>query len=144
MSAHSESIPRTDETSLGLSTANVVSIVGQVKRGLPFSRLTRFQKVSQLPLDGITRVMDLPARTLARRKTGGRLTSAESERLLRLSLIYDQAVALFEGDAALARQWLQSPSKALGNQSPLTFTETEPGAREVEHLIGRLEHGVFT
>ncbi|HEX9285718.1 MAG TPA: antitoxin Xre/MbcA/ParS toxin-binding domain-containing protein, partial [Thermoanaerobaculia bacterium] len=33
---------------------------------------------------------------------------------------------------------------ALGLVSPLAMTKTEPGAIEVERLIGRTEHGVFS
>jgi uncharacterized protein (DUF2384 family) len=40
--------------------------------------------------------------------------------------------------------WLRSPNRALGGESPLALSKTEVGAREVENLIGRLEHGVFT
>jgi putative toxin-antitoxin system antitoxin component (TIGR02293 family) len=39
---------------------------------------------------------------------------------------------------------LNRPNKELGDESPLDFTRTEIGARDVEDLIGRLEHGVFT
>jgi uncharacterized protein (DUF2384 family) len=39
---------------------------------------------------------------------------------------------------------LIAPRKAFGNQSPLDYSRTELGAREVENLIGRLEHGVFS
>jgi putative toxin-antitoxin system antitoxin component (TIGR02293 family) len=53
-------------------------------------------------------------------------------------------VQLFEGDADAARRWLTTPSKELDNTAPLDFARTELGAREVEDLIGRLEHGVFT
>ena len=55
----------------------------------------------------------------------------------------DMAVALFEGDIAAARKWLQMPQRGLGGETPLDFASTEVGAREVENLIGRLEHGVF-
>jgi putative toxin-antitoxin system antitoxin component (TIGR02293 family) len=40
--------------------------------------------------------------------------------------------------------WLKSPQKALGGKTPLEYSDTEPGAREVEDLLGRLEHGVFS
>jgi len=36
------------------------------------------------------------------------------------------------------------PNRALGNLSPLEMAATETGAREVENLMGRLEHGVFS
>lgn len=68
----------------------------------------------------------------------------ESERLLRLSSVFEKAVELFEGDVAAAVNWLVSPRKALGDHTPLEYSRTELGAREVEGLIGRLEHGVFS
>jgi len=69
-------------------------------------------------------------------------SGAESERLLRLAGVLEKAAALFEGDAAAARHWLQTPNHALGNVAPLTFAQTEIGARAVEDLIDRLEYGV--
>jgi putative toxin-antitoxin system antitoxin component (TIGR02293 family) len=68
----------------------------------------------------------------------------ESERLLRISGVFERAVELFEGDIAAAVTWLTTPQKSLGRHSPLIYARTEVGAREVENLIGRLEHGVFT
>ena len=39
---------------------------------------------------------------------------------------------------------LSKPVKALGMKTPLQYAATESGAREVENLLGRLEHGVFS
>jgi uncharacterized protein (DUF2384 family) len=39
---------------------------------------------------------------------------------------------------------LTRPARALDGQTPLDFAGTEAGAREVESLIGRLEHAVYT
>jgi putative toxin-antitoxin system antitoxin component (TIGR02293 family) len=47
-------------------------------------------------------------------------------------------------DVAGAISWLAAPKKALGHETPLAYSRTELGAREVENLIGRLEHGVFS
>jgi putative toxin-antitoxin system antitoxin component (TIGR02293 family) len=74
----------------------------------------------------------------------GRFAPDESERLLRVSTVFEKAVELFEGDVAGAVTWLTSPRRALGYQTPLAYSRTELGAREVENLIGRLEHGVFS
>ena len=43
-----------------------------------------------------------------------------------------------------ARQWLTSPQYGLGGAVPLEYAETEVGAREVEDLLGRIEHGVYS
>jgi putative toxin-antitoxin system antitoxin component (TIGR02293 family) len=72
------------------------------------------------------------------------LSSDESEKLLRLSAVFEQAIELFEGNDTDALNWLTTPKKALENETPLAYSRTELGAREVEHLIGRLEHGVFS
>jgi putative toxin-antitoxin system antitoxin component (TIGR02293 family) len=119
-------------------------MVEEVRKGFPYGALVRFHRESGLPVGTIADLVQLPQRTLMRRKAGGRLRPDESERLLRVSGVFEKAVELFEGDADAARRWLTTPSGELGNQAPLQFARTEIGARDVEDLIGRLEHGVFT
>jgi putative toxin-antitoxin system antitoxin component (TIGR02293 family) len=92
----------------------------------------------------IATAIDIPERTLARRRATGRLAPDESERLFRISTVFEKAVALFEGDVPAAINWLTTPKRAIGHQTPWDYSRFEPGAREVENLIGRLEHGVFT
>ena len=62
----------------------------------------------------------------------------------RYERFFDEALELFEGDAQAAERWLSSPKAALGGAVPSELAETGVGAREVEALIGRLEHGVFS
>jgi putative toxin-antitoxin system antitoxin component (TIGR02293 family) len=130
--------------SLGLKDASVAGLVKAIRSGLSFASLARFERHSGLSLPLLAKVLCIPPRTLARRKSDGTLTSEESERLLRLAGLFDQTVALFEGSSSAAAKWLQAPSQALGNVAPLTLAETEIGARAVEDLIGRLEHGVYS
>ena len=47
-------------------------------------------------------------------------------------------------DEGLARKWLKEPAWALGDVAPLAYADTELGSKEVEELLGRIEHGVFT
>jgi putative toxin-antitoxin system antitoxin component (TIGR02293 family) len=84
----------------------------------------------------------IPPRTLARRKESKRLQPEESDRLIRISRITGLAIQLFEGGLDAARAGLLSPHPALGHAIPLEFAANEVGAREVENLIGRLEHGI--
>ncbi|MGB9461150.1 MAG: MbcA/ParS/Xre antitoxin family protein [Candidatus Acidiferrum sp.] len=42
-----------------------------------------------------------------------------------------------------ARRWLERPLRELGSQTPLQLAATEPGSREVERVLGRIEHGIF-
>jgi putative toxin-antitoxin system antitoxin component (TIGR02293 family) len=129
--------------SLGLRFEHSIDVVRQLEGGLPYSALRNFRNYSRLTLDRIGQLVRITSRTLARRRTQGRLTHNESERLWRMAMIFEQAVRLFEGDVAAAGRWLESPSKALGGATPFAASGTEVGAREVESLIGRLEFGIF-
>ena len=135
---------RTRGASLGLTATRTDDLVDQIDRGLPFKALESLAALSGLSVIRIAAVLGVPERTLARRKAAGKLAPDESERLLRLSIVFENAVELFEGDVVGAVTWLTSPKKALGHQTPLAYSRTELGAREVEDLIGRLEHGVFS
>jgi putative toxin-antitoxin system antitoxin component (TIGR02293 family) len=136
--------PAVRVATLGIAVDNVVEVGTLIKAGFRYEALARFHSVSRLPLDVIIHAVRIPPRTLARRKAAGRLSRDESERLLRLAGVFESAVRLFEGDVDAARTWLQAPARAFGGKTPLAVAETEIGAREVEDLVGRLEHGVFS
>jgi putative toxin-antitoxin system antitoxin component (TIGR02293 family) len=71
------------------------------------------------------------------------LAQDESERVIRLFGLYQRAVEVF-ADQERATRWFSSRPKALGGKTPLEFMATEPGARYVEKLLGRIEQGVFS
>jgi putative toxin-antitoxin system antitoxin component (TIGR02293 family) len=129
---------------LGLKASSSGDLIRQVRRGFSFHALLDLESRSGVSVSEIASIIDLPPRTLARRKSSGRLSSDESEKLLRLSAVFEQAVDLFEGDGTSALKWLTTPKKVLENQTPLAYSRTELGAREVQNLMGRLEHGVFS
>jgi putative toxin-antitoxin system antitoxin component (TIGR02293 family) len=133
-----------DGSSLGLAANNTAELILQVERGFSYKALRTFESNSGMSISMIASVIGVPARTLARRKAVGRITPEESERLLRISTVFEKAVELFEGDVAEAVNWLTNPRKIFDNRPPLVYARTEVGAREVENLIGRLEHGAFS
>lgn len=130
--------------SVGAKSGNLSSLIKDVTQGLPYSSLSTLHKQTKLPLECIVKIAQVSPRTLARRKKAGRFVQIESERLLRLGLVFEKTLELFEGDLEATNRWLISPAKALGGVTPLDMLQTEIGAREVEDLIGRLEHGVIS
>jgi putative toxin-antitoxin system antitoxin component (TIGR02293 family) len=135
---------RTRGASIGLTATETAHLVRQIEAGLPFKALESLAALSGLPVTWIASTIGIPERTLARRKAAGKFAADESERLLRISAMFEKAVELFEGDVAGAVTWLTTPKRALAYQTPLVYSRTELGGREVENLIGRLEHGVFS
>ena len=130
--------------SLGLGASDTAELIQQVESGFSFATLQTLEFNSGLALSLLASIIGIPQRTLARRQTAGKLAPDESERLLRVSNLFEKCVELFEGDVTAAVNWLTTPKKALNQERPLMYARTEFGAREVEDLIGRLEHGVFS
>ncbi len=58
--------------------------------------------------------------------------------------VFAKALELFEGDRDAASEWMLSPLPALGGETPIDIARTEAGARQVENLVGRIEHGVYS
>jgi putative toxin-antitoxin system antitoxin component (TIGR02293 family) len=129
-------------TLLGLNTYDSLELHDRVEQGLSYEALERLRRALDLPLSRFGELIRIPPRTLARRREAKRLQPEESDRLLRLAKIVGLAIQLFEGGLEEARAWLLTPQQALGNAIPLQFAANEVGAREVENLIGRLEHGI--
>jgi putative toxin-antitoxin system antitoxin component (TIGR02293 family) len=129
---------------LGLAAGDVITLSEETHAGFPYRALTRFQHAALLSMRELADLLLVPSRTLARRREQGRLRSDESDRLLRAARVFAKALALFEGDSAAAKQWLTTPKVALRGRAPFDLAKTDVGAREVETLVDRLEHGVFS
>jgi putative toxin-antitoxin system antitoxin component (TIGR02293 family) len=129
---------------LGLGATGTTDLINIIQKGLPFNTVTHLASETTLSVPEIASLIELPSRTLARRRSSGKLRRDESERLVRLSSVFDKALELFEGDTSATVAWLKRPARALGNETPLEYARFEIGAQEVEELIGQLEHGVFS
>lgn len=129
---------------LGLKDRSWSRLITSIERGLPYSALEHLQRNTRLDPDEFLQWIGIAPRTQARRKLQGRLTAEESDRLLRAARVFGRALELHEGNRAAAVQWLASRPRALGGATPLEVSRTELGAREVETLIGRIEHGVYS
>lgn len=131
-------------TSIGAAYETWLEAERIVERGLPLGAIDRLAEASGMSYERIKKLARLTAATLARRRRAGRLSPEESERILRISRVFEGAVHLFRGDRAAATRWLDTPLPALANRAPMDLSRTEVGAREVEDLIGRIQHGVVT
>jgi putative toxin-antitoxin system antitoxin component (TIGR02293 family) len=129
---------------LGLRASDPLSLAEKVEEGFPIRTFLRLQRTLNIGSSDLARIVNITLRTLARRKATGRLEPDESDRLLRVARVYKAALDLFESDRTAALAWLSRPNRALNGKTPLQLATTDVGAREVERLITRLEHGVST
>ncbi len=122
--------------------ASPLDLAQAIRDGLPIAAFFELQSRLELTTSLLGEVLALPARTLQRRREEGRLSKEESDRLARLRRVFEEARRLLGSDGAAA-EWFKEPQVALAGSSPLALCDTEPGAREVERLLGRIEHGVY-
>lgn len=48
------------------------------------------------------------------------------------------------GDPAKAFLWLRRPNAVLRNATPIDLLDTPEGIQQVDTLLGRIEHGVYS
>ena len=120
-------------------------VTARVRAGLPVAEFDALRELLGLTVEGLAAKIGISIATLSRRRQSGQpLDAGHSDRLLRFARLFRLAAELYDGDEAGARDWLRKPARALDGETPLDHADTEAGAREVESLIGRLEHGVYT
>lgn len=118
-------------------------LIEVLRVGLPMHELDDLQASLEVPMDKLFPMLGISKATLHRRKAGGRLGPAESDRIVRFAKLMGKAVEVMESEEQ-ARHWLRAPQLGLGGAVPLEYAETEVGARAVEELLGRIEQGVYS
>ncbi len=110
------------------------------RRGLPISALDALMETGRLTPAEIDRIV-LPRKTLAHRRALGVLTADQSDRLMRVAHVVAAAEDTF-GSRDKAHRWLRRPTTALDGDAPLDWLDTSEGARQVERLLERIDHGL--
>jgi len=122
---------------------NPAILIARIRSGLPVSELDALQNILDVPIDRLAPRLGISKATLHRRKAAGLLEPNESDRVVRFARLMGKAVEVFESEQA-ARAWLSAPQIGLGGENPLDYAMTELGAREVENLLGRIDHSVYS
>jgi putative toxin-antitoxin system antitoxin component (TIGR02293 family) len=111
-----------------------------IRAGFPQTVVEEVMHNAGISLKELATSLDLSPRSLQRRRLAGKLAPLESDRVYRLARIVALAKH-YLGDGDLANRWLKRPNRALGGRTPLDSIDTEPGARAVENVLGRIAYG---
>lgn len=118
--------------------------IARIQGGLPAASALAFKETLKLTHAELAALLGVSPRTLARWDPAkSHLDPVSGDRLVRSARLYTIAADVLEDDEAAAR-WLKAPQRALGGAVPLELAQTDVGARAVEALLGRMEHGVYT
>lgn len=119
-----------------------------IRAGIPVSAMLQIKKATGLSDQQMAQTVGMSRRTFSRRiqeatVITSKLNPVESDRLYRLARIIARAIEVF-GDEKEAQVWLNEPKQALQGQTPLEVIRTEPGVQQLDIMLGRIEHGIFT
>lgn len=128
---------------LGRRIVKPSELVDAIRAGVRYEAFDSVRQAAGLSREEAGTLLGIPPRTLARRRNEGRLTVEESDRIYRLAHLLAKALQVF-GDREKVVRWLHKPNRALGDVVPWSRLDTDAGTREIEAILGRLEHGVFS
>ncbi|MGR3317756.1 MAG: type II RES/Xre toxin-antitoxin system antitoxin [Candidatus Anammoxibacter sp.] len=113
-----------------------------VRNGISYDLFEQIKNEIETSLKEISENLKINAKTLDRRKKEAKLNPVETEKILRLEKVFNKALDVFE-DKNDSIKWLKEKNVHLGDVSPISLCDTEPGGNEAFNLLGRIEHGVL-
>jgi putative toxin-antitoxin system antitoxin component (TIGR02293 family) len=121
-----------------------LDLARMIRDGLPRGAVERVKGLLDLNDRELAAAMGVSQKTVSRlrKSPAARVNPVAGDRLYRMARLYALAREVTGGEKP-ARDWLRSPQYGLAGQTPLESMLTEAGAREVEDLLGRIEHGVL-
>jgi putative toxin-antitoxin system antitoxin component (TIGR02293 family) len=124
--------------------AGVLEWSASIHAGLPVAAALAFKEALHLTKEELGALLGVSSRTLARwQPRKSKLDPVSGDRLVRSARLFALAAEVLE-DREAAVRWLRTPQRALGAAVPLELAQTDVGARAVEAILGRMEHGVYT
>ncbi|MDX1984834.1 MAG: antitoxin Xre-like helix-turn-helix domain-containing protein [Bryobacteraceae bacterium] len=115
-----------------------------IRHGVPVESAQALKKSLDLSDPVLAELLGVSEKTLSRaRHSGADLDPTASDRLFRVARVAALAYEVLESQPA-ALNWLKRPQVGLGNQVPVSLLTTSAGTEEVERLLLRIEHGVYS
>ena len=131
------------ETVAELIDLSQAELIEAIIHGLPASLARELAQKMEVSLEDMSGLLRLNPRTFQRRMEEGTLSLGESERLWELARVFFRTAEVLES-VARAIRWFKNPIQALGWATPLAYARTSVGLRELENVLGRIEHGVYS
>lgn len=123
------------------TAAERLELVRQIQEGLTYEAVEEAAMATGLGVRELAAYGAIPARTLSHCRRIGRLTPAQSDRVSRFLRVWNHARTTF-GSADKARFWMSRPTHVFGGRTPSALLDTDEGARLVDEVLGRIEHGI--
>lgn len=114
-----------------------------VKDGISKSYLVKLKKNTALDYDALAQALSVTRSTLINKKGSQKYSIPLSERIIALAELYSFGYEVFE-DQDKFNAWMFHPNQALGGAIPFDFIDNIYGREEIQNLIGRIAHGIYS
>lgn len=115
-----------------------------IEEGLPVQAAESLKGSIAVPDRQLAGLLGISEKTLSRaRAANGKLEPVAGDRLIRVARVVALAIDVLETEAA-AVHWLKRAQVGLGGRVPLEMLTTDLGRDQVEKLLLRIEHGVYS
>jgi putative toxin-antitoxin system antitoxin component (TIGR02293 family) len=111
-------------------------------RTVPFAVLGTLAQRIGVTLEALLAVVEISARTAARRKLERFLKPEEADRVLRVARVVEESARVF-GGYEKAAAWLRAHHPLLGGAAPFALLGSDAGAKAVSDELVRIDHGDF-
>jgi putative toxin-antitoxin system antitoxin component (TIGR02293 family) len=118
-----------------------IELVEQIRAGFPYEMVESMTLEVGITVDELVEVGVITRRTLSHSRQAQQFSSAQSDRATRFFRIFQKAKDTF-GSKEKAIAWLRRPTRPLAENAPVTLLDTEEGARMVDDLLSRIDHGI--
>ncbi len=127
----------------GVSSGDVVDIMGQVRDGISYEAFEGIADGLPLDINDWSRILHISDRTLHRyRKEQKTFEITQSEKILEIQFLSRFGAEVL-GDMDRFGKWLLLENVALGGVRPLDYLDNSFGIQYIRDVLIRIEHGVL-
>lgn len=113
------------------------------REGVSKKALENLKEKASLDYDQLSTILNVGRTTLLNKRGNDLFNEDLSDKIVGLADIYSYGYEVFE-DRDRFNDWIFRSNKALGGKAPFKILHNSFGREEVKHLIGRIDHGVYS
>ena len=116
---------------------------GAVRRGVPKLSIDFLAQAMNIPMTKMAILLNLSYKTLTRKGRTDVLDTPVSSHAFEIADSIAKGLGVFENEGRL-NKWLNNENRALNGARPYDLLDTSAGIKLVNHILGRIEEGVYT
>jgi putative toxin-antitoxin system antitoxin component (TIGR02293 family) len=120
-----------------------LDLIEMSKEGITKEAINNLAGYLSVSITQLAKLLPVSERTILRYTSKKPFNRMVSEQIIQIAEVVARGTEVFR-DKDKFTSWMHSPSKALGNQTPLSLLSSRFGTEMVLDELGRIEYGVYS